>query len=68
MLSPAVLGALISTRVLGLSGSRALAVFHVVSLFWIVWDPYWLSKVRSDGRLKVTGRDVWVVCAFCAHH
>lgn len=61
VLSPAVVQRALLTRFSGLSAYRVLALFHAVSIFWIVWDPYWLAKVRSDNRIRVVGREVWVV-------
>ncbi|OCF45681.1 hypothetical protein I317_00584 [Kwoniella heveanensis CBS 569] len=38
----------------------SLVLFHMVSITWIAWDPYWLRRVRSRDQAKVQGRDVWV--------
>ncbi|WVF67934.1 hypothetical protein IAT40_002696 [Kwoniella sp. CBS 6097] len=37
-----------------------LGLFHLLSITWIAWDPYWLRRVRSRDQAKVKGRDVWV--------
>lgn len=37
--------------------------FHLLSIMWIAWDPYWLRVRRMGGQAKVTGRRVWVVSA-----
>lgn len=61
LLAPAMVQRALHTRFSGSGAYRFLALFHAVSIFWIVWDPYWLAKVRSDNRIKVVGREVWVV-------
>lgn len=67
LLAPAVVQRALRTRFSGLSAYRFLALFHAVSIFWIVWDPYWLAKVRSENRIKVAGREVWVVSCIVGH-
>ncbi len=39
----------------------SLFVFHLASILWIAWDPYWLRRVRSRHRAKVFGRGTWIV-------
>jgi hypothetical protein len=67
ILAPSVVGHALHSRFFGLSAFRFLALFHATSLFWIVWDPYWLARVRSENRIKVVGRDVWVVSDVAIH-
>ncbi|WVQ95498.1 hypothetical protein IAU59_002595 [Kwoniella sp. CBS 9459] len=38
----------------------SLVLFHLLSISWIAWDPYWLRRVRSRDQAKVQGRGVWV--------
>ena len=38
---------------------QAVLAFHLVSISWIAWDPYWLSRVKSKDR-NVHGRQRWI--------
>jgi hypothetical protein len=52
----------VSSIPLGKSGQAIpLCLFHLCSILWIAWDPYWLRRLHSQGAIKVQGRAIWVV-------
>nr|XP_019008114.1 uncharacterized protein I206_07282 [Kwoniella pini CBS 10737]OCF46895.1 hypothetical protein I206_07282 [Kwoniella pini CBS 10737] len=34
--------------------------FHLLSVLWIAWDPYWLRRMRNRDQIKVEGKNIWV--------
>ncbi|ODO10597.1 hypothetical protein I350_01194 [Cryptococcus amylolentus CBS 6273] len=43
-----------------LSFATFMMSFHLLSIFWIAWDPSWFRRMRRRDRTKVIGRDTWV--------
>ncbi|KAK4687189.1 hypothetical protein P7C73_g2929, partial [Tremellales sp. Uapishka_1] len=34
--------------------------FHLLSILWIAWDPFWLKRKRARDKAKGQGRGTWV--------
>lgn len=61
MVKPFLLDQIVRMQLAGLSITSILLSLSVMSVTWIAWDPYWLRRVRSRDRMKVKGREAWVV-------